>query len=120
VIVAFSIVLAVHLKAGVSKTTPKAYALGHSDIIFEWAAHPKTPQAFRWANELRLATSNADDPLAAGTIKMVEITIDNLPKTKIDARGIPFSVVGRPVAAIRLRRGKNAEWIREGQCSAQK
>jgi hypothetical protein len=97
---------------------PGAHVLGHDEIIKEMAAAPTT-KTIPWHNELGKALRSGEDPIAAGVIEVVQLTIDNLPKTKTDAEGIPFSVVGPPVAAIRLSRGKAPEWIRQGKCPAQ-
>lgn len=92
-----------------------AFFMGHNEIIQELVAH-QTEEARQWLFDLRKAMEAASDPLAAGTIEVVQLTIDHLPKTLFDKNGIPFSVVGPPVAAVRLRRNNSVEWIQKGKC----
>jgi hypothetical protein len=101
----------------VSSPTGRRF-LGHGDIINELYAQ-QTYRAIQWRSDIKQAAYGNLDPLAVEAIEKVELTIDNLPKTLTDANGGQFSVVGPPVAAIRLSRGKSAEWIRHGKCRAQ-
>src|ERR1022692_704454 len=89
--------------------------LGRSEIVTELLDR-KTSRAIAWRKKLRLKLDATDDPLLENAIDWVQLTIDNLSKTKRDSHGVPFSVVGPPIAAIRLVRGANTEWIRKGKC----
>lgn len=97
---------------------PGAYILGHREILDE-CAQRRTKRAIQWAGEIEQAARSGGDPLVTGTRKVIELTIDNLPRTKIDASGVRFSVVGPPIALILLRRGQRAEWMEPGQCRLQ-
>jgi hypothetical protein len=93
----------------------QAYVMGHRDIVDETSA-AKTPNGIKWLNELHARMQTATDQIAGEAIGLVNLTIDNLPKGNIGIGGTPFSVVGPPVAAVRLMRGKEVEWIARGKC----
>ena len=97
---------------------PGGYYLGHGEIINEIFAR-QTDRSKQWANEVRRAMDKSNDPLVTGGIEIVQLTIDNLPKTQITAGGIPFSYVGPPIATVRMKHGKPAEWIQQGKCPTQ-
>jgi hypothetical protein len=90
--------------------------LGHPAVVIEEQAG-KTLQAIAWQDAIHARKRVAKDPVAEEAISLVELTIANLPKDKVDANGIPFSVVGKPVAALRLTRSNGVEWLAQGKCS---
>lgn len=91
------------------------YTLGYAEVISEMSAH-QTPEALQWISQLRRAVETASNPLVEGTVEIVQLTIDHLPKTRIDVNAVPFSEVGPPIAALRLHRGHEVEWIKRGKC----
>jgi hypothetical protein len=99
----------------VDSTKWSSYFLGHGEIVKEVTAG-QTLRAIQWQNETNKLLEAADDKTSAFAIKMVELTIDNFPKTKKDDRGIPFSIMGRPIAVVQLTRGKGVTWIKPGKC----
>jgi hypothetical protein len=91
------------------------YFLGHAEVVSEINA-ANTPHGIEWHNELRDRVRAKADEVAEEAIGFVDLTIQNLPKTKTDIDGIPFSVVGPPIAAVRLVRGKGIDWVAKGKC----
>lgn len=105
-----------------SKSDSDSVFLGHSEIV-NAVNNPQAPEEMKWRTEfvptaLRWSGEHADDVMGKAAA-YVELTIEHLPKTKKDAKGVPFSVVGFPVAAVRLIRGKNVDWIARGRCTDQ-
>lgn len=99
----------------VSGDSANSYLLGHNEILSEMAAGI-TPRALAWHRALKSRVEASKDQVAEEAIGAVELTILNLEKTKTDIKGVPFSEVGLPVAAVRLIRGKSAEWVAKGKC----
>lgn len=104
-------------------TNPKqnGYFLGHSEIINK-IGNPQTPEQVEWGKEYRSTAVEWSDKFGrddtlGGVIGYVDVTIRHLPKIKMDSQGVPFSVVGPPIAALRLIRGKGIEWIAKGKCT---
>lgn len=92
-----------------------SYTLGHNEILNELAARA-TPRGIAWWNTLKSKVGASKDPVAGEAIGVVDLTITNLEKTKLDGNLVRFSEVGPPVAAVRLIRGKSTEWVTKGKC----
>jgi hypothetical protein len=88
--------------------------LGKGDIIKEFDAG-QTLRADQWRHKLIPLIRASTDQVATEAIEEVRLTIDNLATAKFNAKGVPFSEVGYPIAAIRLT-SKGAEWIERGNC----
>jgi hypothetical protein len=88
--------------------------MGRHEVIDELKAR-QTFRSDQWTRTINVAVKNSSDPIATVAIEKVKLTIDNLPKTKTTARGVPFSEVGNPISAVRLSR-KGVEWIKKGNC----
>jgi hypothetical protein len=88
--------------------------LGKNDILKELYAGD-TFRSDQWSRKIIAAVRISPDPLAARAIEEVRLTIENLKPTKVDAKGVPFSEVGLPIAAIRLRTD-GADWVEHGNC----
>lgn len=106
-----------------SSPEANAFHLGHSEII-DAINNPRTPQEAEWQRQYRAVAIEWSDKLgrddAVGeVIGYVDATIQHLPKNRRNSEGVPFSVVGYPVASIRMKRGKGVEWIARGKCSSQ-
>lgn len=97
----------------------RAIVLGEGEIITEWADR-KTKRALEWRGDINREAFQSSDPSMAVAIKLIALTIDNLPKDRTDANGKQFSEVGPPVAAVRLSRGKSIEWVRQGKCLSER
>jgi hypothetical protein len=93
------------------------YVMGRDEILRETQA-AKTFQAHQWKIDTarKIQSSPISKRVATTAIVFVELTIDHLPNTKIDANGKPFSEVGRPVAAVQLLPGQGVNWILPGNC----
>jgi hypothetical protein len=88
--------------------------LGRSEIIRELYAG-RTPRSQQWGRKIIEIVRASPDRLAARAIEEVRVTIENLPPEKTDYNGVPFSVVGFPISAIRLT-SEGAEWVEKGNC----
>jgi hypothetical protein len=91
--------------------------LGHNEIEEEFAAH-QTQRSLEWHKIMAQAESSTFDKNAADVMTIVQLTIDNLPKTRMGADGKPLSVVGGDVAAVELTRDHGLRWIAPGHCQS--
>jgi hypothetical protein len=95
-----------------------SHMMGKGEIIQEFDAN-STPRSLIWRKMMNQRLNASFDRIAEVAIAAVDLTIDNLPKTHIDRQGVPFSDVGPPVAAVRLRRDKGVDWVQIGACQTQ-
>jgi len=94
-------------------STSFPWILGRRKILDEMATD--TPTAKAWRDAIELDVKRSSDQIAERAIADVDLTINNLPKTNVDRKSVPFSVVGPPISAVRLT-SKGIEWIRKGNC----
>jgi hypothetical protein len=93
-----------------------AFFVGKGEVITETNA-AKTPRGSEWFKELHRRSDGPNtDRATEEAIAFVDLTIRNLPKMRTDFDGVPFSVVGPPISAVRLVRGKGTRWIAKGIC----
>ena len=93
------------------------YYLGRGEILNELRAS-QTPRSIKWNHDIDRLMVTSRDQAADEAIAYVDLTIVNFPKTKTDSRGVPFSIMGQPIAVVQLRRGKGVEWIKQGNCES--
>jgi hypothetical protein len=92
-----------------------SHGLGKVEIFNE-LNEQKTLRSAQWGQTVSKRVKASFDHIAEVPIAVVDLTIKNLPHNHIDAKGVPFSEVGPPVAAVRLRRGAGIDWPEPGTC----
>jgi hypothetical protein len=101
-------------KTEIIPPTPGSHTIGKGEIVDEITGG-KTRLQKIWQERVNASF----DRIAEEAIAAVDLTIENLPKTKVDSRSIPFSEVGPPTAAVRLRRDLGIDWPRIGTCKTE-
>lgn len=89
--------------------------LGKGEIIRECFAG-QTPRSREWKRDMQMGIDFSADPTVFTAKKLVQLTIENYPRTRADGKGGQFSIVGGPIAITRLTQ-KGVDWVDKACCA---